>query len=185
MAHKVIARCELVEGEDLHPGDFFSTAGDEYWSQALDGSSLGEKVYVRTNCPCPERERHTHIYQLTFTKLEEANPTSSPGRAQSVLMACGHVAIATDNQTGEPMCPICFDTPESRIPHPKPPDLSGRRARCSFYGRTSTGRSHESTTCQWHEPCLCEKPSDLALPFFSYRPDRDFDEFYCGCHGWD
>ena len=24
-----------------------------------------------------------------------------------------------------------------------------------------------------------------SLPFFWYRPDKEFDSYYCGCYGWD
>lgn len=27
--------------------------------------------------------------------------------------------------------------------------------------------------------------SDSSLPFFKRKPEKDKDEYYCGCHGWD
>jgi hypothetical protein len=36
--------------------------------------------------------------------------------------------------------------------------------------------------------CLNNTPpvqSNERLPFFKYRPDQDFDHYYCGCVGWD
>lgn len=40
-----------------------------------------------------------------------------------------------------------------------------RRARCSMCGLETF--IHEN------------------LPFFSRKPDREYDEYYCGCRGWD
>lgn len=44
--------------------------------------------------------------------------------------------------------------------------LDGRIARCC-YG------------------CGRNRPSAPSLPFFEYRPDKDYDSYYCGCYGWD
>jgi hypothetical protein len=46
------------------------------------------------------------------------------------------------------------------------PDLSNRIASC-FCGRTAPSKD----------------PQYLA--FFTHKPSRDTDEFYCGCRGWD
>jgi len=32
---------------------------------------------------------------------------------------------------------------------------------------------------------MCEVESSLKLPFFKHKPDSDYDEYYCGCWGWD
>lgn len=45
------------------------------------------------------------------------------------------------------------------------PDLTGRKARCPY--------------------CRTVRDSTTSLPFFSMRPDHEFDSFYCGCRGWD
>ena len=45
------------------------------------------------------------------------------------------------------------------------PSLQGRKAKCSFCGQI--------------------KDSDYDLPFFEYKPDKEYDEYYCGCGGWD
>ncbi len=42
-----------------------------------------------------------------------------------------------------------------------------------------------------HARCSCGGEADSAqpdgrvLPFFLKRPDRETDEFFCGCRGWD
>lgn len=28
-------------------------------------------------------------------------------------------------------------------------------------------------------------PSNWNLPFFQYKPNNQYDEYYCGCWGWD
>jgi len=47
---------------------------------------------------------------------------------------------------------------------PRSLDLTGREAACG---------------------CGHRRPSAVTLPFFAYRPDRDTDEWYDGCRGWD
>ena len=84
-------------------------------------------------------------------------------------MKCGHTAQGIYRKTGKPICVICagfkkgYDEPVEVLP-----DLTGRVARCSYYRR-----------------CHNEVPSDYGLAFFTYRPDKEFDEYYCGCYGWD
>ncbi len=60
----VKARAEAVLGKDLQPGDLFSTAGSRYWDNAMDKESIGEKVYIRTNAPCPENQENVSIYRV-------------------------------------------------------------------------------------------------------------------------
>lgn len=72
-----------------------------------------------------------------------------------------------------------------------------RMARCNRYGlktrRTGRASSHcECGVCAQAIDrdinlgvCQCERPSSSRLAFFQTRPDREFDEFYCGCAGWD
>lgn len=70
------------------------------------------------------------------------------------------------------------------------PNVTGRTARCSYYGKPAGGRLREGP-CNTYDraaPCLCERPSDpenLVLAFFRRQPDKPHDEFYCGCWGWD
>ena len=91
------------------------------------------------------------------------------------LMACGHVANGVDMH-GNPVCVICYGiTPGAIEIEPAPPSLEGRKARCTYYGHAFGNRGK----------CQSEKDSSLALAFFKTWPDRPFDEFYCGCAGWD
>lgn len=83
-----------------------------------------------------------------------------------ILMKCGHIAIAVD-ENGKPVCPICVGiTPDAKIIANKNEiSLKGRKAKC------------------WE--CGYECPSSFNLPMFEYKPNAKEDEFYCGCHGWD
>ena len=107
------------------------------------------------------------------------------------MMKCGHAANATDN-FGKPVCVICYGIREGadevdknyRVP-------IDRRARCSYYGkRIGSGRAYDCCECskcqkQENKICYCEINSSTDLPFFCQHSDKDFDEYYCGCHGWD
>ena len=82
-----------------------------------------------------------------------------------VMMKCGHAANAV-NGKGEPSCVICVGIDPGAEEVAESPNLEGRFATCSYgkHGRV---------------------PSDLGLAFFAYHPDKDEDEYYCGCYGWD
>lgn len=113
------------------------------------------------------------------------NPTTD-----NPMMRCGHRANGVRNLpdgTRRPACVICVgiagDDDWSTVDD-VPPDLSGRTARCSYYASTPRARSREGPCGRG--TCRCERPSDAdGLAFFSHRPDRAHDEFYCGCWGWD
>ena len=55
-------------------------------------------------------------------------------------------------------------------PKATPEQLAGRQASCSMIG-----------TQGFH----AIKVSSLDLAFFQYRPDEEYDFYYCGCIGWD
>lgn len=79
------------------------------------------------------------------------------------LMKCGHSQNGT---TGEkPACALCGCTEVADVQ----PDLAGRKARCSYFGLK----------------CKGERESSNDLPFFKHRPDKPYDEYYCGCYGWN
>lgn len=61
---------EEVRAEDLEPGDLFSTAGRAYWDSrdAWFLGYIGEKVYIRTNAPCPEDQADHKVYRVTVQK---------------------------------------------------------------------------------------------------------------------
>lgn len=114
----------------------------------------------------------------------------------TTMMKCGHAAQGVD-VGGNPVCVICWPDPRARQPV-EAPDLSGRRARCDYYDPYKRRRHG----CGWYAArwfsfyprpadavpgaCCCETDSSIDLPFFEYRPNSEFDRFYCGCAmGWD
>lgn len=63
---KVVAT--LVKGKDLQPGDLFSAVGPWHWSGVelvADPAALGERVFIRTNSPCPVEQEEEPIYRIT------------------------------------------------------------------------------------------------------------------------
>ncbi len=94
------------------------------------------------------------------------------------MMKCGHVANAVRKLNGGeevPVCVICagIDTGASEIDE-SPPDLSKRYAKCG-YKRKRNGTLHG--------PAVRSDKDKLA--FFEHLPDEEFDDYYCGCWGWD
>jgi len=48
---------------DLQPGDLFSTRGPLYW-ELRDLAAIGEKVYIRTDAPCPADQIEMQIFRI-------------------------------------------------------------------------------------------------------------------------
>lgn len=107
------------------------------------------------------------------------------------MMQCGHQANAVqtlEDGTKIPSCVICAGVhPGSSTPMEIQPDLSGRRARCTYFGTIPKGRNHSSNYgCKRGEVCDCEVSSaESHLAFFEMKSHEPFDSFYCGCWGWD
>lgn len=100
-----------------------------------------------------------------------------------VMMTCGHSSNGLRVKDGEhvPACVICSCIEID----PDPPKLDDRLARCHYYGK-QPHHSECNFDCKWQIPiCQCQRPSSPRLPFFEYHGDREFDEFYCGCHSWN
>lgn len=79
------------------------------------------------------------------------------------MMKCGHRANATSD--GKPCCVICAGITARYNEIADEPDLSNRKCICS--------------------QCKKVVPSSEAVAFFKHRPDKEFDEHYDGCFGWD
>jgi hypothetical protein len=105
------------------------------------------------------------------------------------IMKCGHAANSLGKRTGETeSCPACVICDCFELADPQPV-LDGRRARCNYYGH-AIGRRGDCDYPKNVRPkdniCHCEADSAYNLPFFKRNPDKEFDEFYCGCAcGWD
>jgi len=129
-----------------------------------------------------------HPVQKNKSKRARQQVKKEIAMSNKPMMKCGHAANATNGE-GKPSCVICIGlTNDAKTADELfcVEDLVGRKARCSYYGSTPRGRNHESNYgCKYGEECLCEVPSDTSLPFFSWTPMNDFDDFYCGCWGWD
>lgn len=80
------------------------------------------------------------------------------------LMQCGHTANGKDGE-GNPVCVICAGISKGFNVVVEKPDLAGRQAICPS--------------------CKVVVNSKWSLAFFNYRPSERFDEFYCGCRGWN
>lgn len=82
------------------------------------------------------------------------------------MMKCGHASQGIMSQTGRPVCTCCHGLREGAdVVDDNPPSLEGRKAKCSYCGN--------------------KRDSNTNLAFFGYRSDKEFDEYYCGCRGWD
>lgn len=85
------------------------------------------------------------------------------------MMKCGHTAQGIRGADDAPVCVPCLGIVDGADVVDAPPDLTGRKARCSYYGRK----------------CQSETDSRTQLAFFGHRPERETDEYYCGCWGWN
>lgn len=105
-------------------------------------------------------------------------------------MKCGCTSHATTSD-GKPACMThdCYE------PFDEKPDLTGRTARCSYrHGDGCEARARESQRQMKGGEVqygavpkgkkIAEAPSSWDLPFFSHKPDEEYDEYYCGCLGW-
>lgn len=109
------------------------------------------------------------------------------------MMLCGHAATGGHGTPGtedyHECCVVCSmggRSEQACTVDPNPPDLTSRRARCTYYGSSITVRECNYGEKRGTVGCHCEQPSNpKALPFFEYHSDEDFDRFFCGCAGWD
>lgn len=87
--------------------------------------------------------------------------TTAP-RPENRVMACGCADIGSVAEGGKWVrgCPMHGVTE----PMDPQPDLARREARCY---------------------CGMLTPSKPSLAFFRMQPERKYDEYYCGCKGWD
>jgi len=111
---------------------------------------------------------------------------------EDVFMKCGHTAQGThqnehdDLGKDHPCCLICDCCEVVKAK----PDLTGRTARCDYFGREKPRRRFANDECNYgcegQAICQCGNlPSDFGLAFFEHKPNEKQDKFYCGCHGWD
>lgn len=120
---------------------------------------------------------------------------------------------ATKDSPVQDSCVICWDphTTDWRAPEDNKPDLTNRQAQCScgrtrpsdpdklaFFEYRGPGSKIAARACKHcgfyeeaHSTGFWNKSNgDLSLlspRFHAFKPHGpyDFDEFYCGCRGWD
>lgn len=86
------------------------------------------------------------------------------------MMECGHAANATRTTPDgrrSPSCVICAGKPEADRIAVNPPDLTGRRARCSYFD-PALGKCKPTHHTRHTNPVNSERASDPGLPFFEY-----------------
>lgn len=96
--------------------------------------------------------------------IGRSRKTTTRRRAEVPIMKCGHRANAVD-QFNNPVCAICFPSKNATTIDPNPPSFEGRMAKCSY--------------------CKNMKSSSYKLTFFNPQPNKPYDDYYCGCRGWD
>ena len=86
------------------------------------------------------------------------------------MMKCGCVAMATYTHKGENG--VACITHDCKEVAKVAPDLTGRKARCAYYGqpvKTSSYNSNCCDTCKGGENCACERDSSSGLWFFEFQ----------------
>jgi hypothetical protein len=97
------------------------------------------------------------------------------------MMGCGHAANAVS--AGKPVCVICVGIHPGAREVVTAPDLTNREACCSY--RQASGKTHQSKNLVVRDGRHGWTKSTTILPFFEHLPEQAFDEYYCGCFGWD
>jgi hypothetical protein len=105
------------------------------------------------------------------------------------MMTCGCAGQANRILKDGSRIPACIIHDCTEVA-PAGPDLTGRKARCAYYGKSTALKARYSRNeCNYGQEkapaCTCEQPSSSKLPFFEYQGALKFDKFYCGCQGWD
>jgi hypothetical protein len=102
------------------------------------------------------------------------------------MMKCGCAAQGHRVMKDDSRIPACLihDCVE---PAASAPDLTDRKARCAYYGKStakrgSYGGGNECNYGQSESPtCTCEQPSSPKLPFFEYCGDGSTEAKKCKC----
>jgi hypothetical protein len=97
------------------------------------------------------------------------------------LMQCGHTAQATTTLPPDEdgtertirCCVICAGIDKGYNICADKPSLKGRKARCDYWRSKDKHQPGDEVDSKW------------SLAFFEYRPDKEYDKYYCGCFGWN
>jgi hypothetical protein len=109
------------------------------------------------------------------------------------LMKCGHAANGTwQSPDGpKPACVICAGIVPGAHEVDDRPSLDGRLAVCSYardgqpHPMRPNGGPIYGTTPDGQNALAGPVVSTWDLPFFRHKPESAYDEFFCGCFGWD
>ena len=114
------------------------------------------------------------------------------------MMKCGHTAQGRD-QEGIATCIICWPDPKATQIADELPDLTGRTARCPNCGKTTPSSTklaffrYKGPGSEWAiHMCKCgyyevghSNANGRSCKSFEPHGPAVFDEYYCGCRGWD
>ncbi len=79
-----------IKGQDLKPGDLFSTASQEYWDNPNPGS-IGEKVFIRMDTTADwAPDFDSYVYKIIIVKDELSHKIEVNGPA---CPTCGYKVI--------------------------------------------------------------------------------------------
>lgn len=117
-----------------------------------------------------------------------------------VMMGCGHAANAV-NDKGEHSCVICVGIHPGAEIVVKAPDLTKRKAKCScgkivksdvklaffeYLGEGSQASINICKHCHYHYTAHTGKSNNPYIcKNFESQGALEFDNYYCGCRGWD
>lgn len=57
---------EPIKSKNLNAGDLFSTGDQLYWDNYRDNRSIGERVFIRTEEPCPNGQEEEDVFRITI-----------------------------------------------------------------------------------------------------------------------
>ena len=106
-----------------------------------------------------------------------------------VMMKCGCAAqgvrTATKGVKHEPPLPACLIHDCIEVADAAP-NLDGRTARCTYRScKTHLAKYRDTHYGELRADGRSYAPSALKLPFFQSKPTEEYDEYFCGCMGWD
>jgi hypothetical protein len=101
------------------------------------------------------------------------------------MMTCGCAGQANRILKDGSRIPACIIHDCTEVA-PAGPDLTGRKARCAYYGKsTSLKARYSRNECNYGQDkapiCTCEQPSSSKLPFFEYQGAGSTEATKCKC----
>ena len=139
--------------------------------------------------PRPESSPFGCDFAPAISLISDSGLFIKGGFMSEILMKCGCVANGTCSAEAgvkyDPPIPVCYihDCFEQST---EPFDLTGRTAQCFYKNcKTYLAKYGDTHYGELRENGRSYAPSSLKLPFFRYSPEEEYDEYFCGCMGWD